>query len=384
MLNEKHRFTINSDIVDLAFIKSNNIQAFPCGRRRSTSYSADDSRIPFDPEARLNTEANNRKHSGMNGFTQTYIERWDDRAVLSLAGYLFTITLFDVIGNNNEIVKTYKDLNTFCNQIVGLIGNTDSIYANILINNNTQLFAGTYANAGLAYYTDILDSWTSEDLKDKSALDLYISDSSMKSDVELDNYYFSGLSFSAKPVATLYKGNTDFKTRDEYTDSKKRVVSLHILDKIGDDWKVHEPARLPHIEHGSNVDSVVMNDVQVNKLDANSAEINLITVQFDENANKEISVDSTKISNSGVYTKYLQTEELIADSLNVGNDIRADGTISAKKLNADETVTAPIISAGEALYQNVDGVTMKVPVIDLKQNGDFWQLQISRVGKKIN
>ena len=49
--------------IDLTFIKSTCIQAYPCGRRRIPDQTAETAgfRIPFDPEARLNTEANNRK-----------------------------------------------------------------------------------------------------------------------------------------------------------------------------------------------------------------------------------------------------------------------------------------------------------------------------------
>ena len=377
MFNETHVFTINSEPVNLAFIKSKNVQAFPCGRRRSTSYAKDDSRIPFDPEARLNTEANNRKHSSVNGFTQTYIERWDDTAVLSLAGYLFTIALND---NSQEVVKSYKDFNTFCSQITDRVGETTSIFANILID-NTQLFAGTYINEGLAYYTDVLDSWANESIKDTSALDLYISDNSIKYEDELDNYYFSGLAFSAKPIATLYKlyneatEGEEFNTRDEYTlKNKQKVVSLRIFDKVGDSWKIHEPARLPSIEHGRTENSVVMNDLLVNKLE----------VQYNEDLEKDKTIDSTKISDTGVYTKYLYTQELKADGINVGDNIRADGTISAAELNVDNTITSKTVIAEDALYQKVNGVTKQVPVLELKQDGDFWQLHISRIGDKPN
>jgi hypothetical protein len=45
----------------LAFINSLNVQAFPCGRRRSEQITSADDKyyIPYDPEARLNTEKNN-------------------------------------------------------------------------------------------------------------------------------------------------------------------------------------------------------------------------------------------------------------------------------------------------------------------------------------
>ena len=100
--------TINDTQIARAFVKSAHVQAFPCGRRRSTPIEKDlndiqtagkvtEYRIPFDPEARLNTEANNRKHSSLNGYTQTYLYSWnkdsDNKLSMSIAGYLFSIAL---------------------------------------------------------------------------------------------------------------------------------------------------------------------------------------------------------------------------------------------------------------------------------------------------
>ena len=79
-------FIINKDTSQLAFLKSTAVKAFPCSRRRSTLIDVDGRAdtvedryyIPFDPEARLNTESNIRKHSGLNGFKQSYIQEWND------------------------------------------------------------------------------------------------------------------------------------------------------------------------------------------------------------------------------------------------------------------------------------------------------------------
>ena len=78
-------FVRSSDNANLIFIKSRYIKAFPCSRRRSNLTIDTDGNensvldkyyIPFDPEARLNTEANNRKHSALNGYKQDYLREW--------------------------------------------------------------------------------------------------------------------------------------------------------------------------------------------------------------------------------------------------------------------------------------------------------------------
>ena len=88
-----HKDTANN----LVFIESSYIKVFPCGCRKSelVETGATKQYIPIDPEARLNTEANNRKHSGLNGYKQEYLNYWNTNGELSLvlAGYLFNIKL---------------------------------------------------------------------------------------------------------------------------------------------------------------------------------------------------------------------------------------------------------------------------------------------------
>ena len=83
MFIETRSDTLANEKIKQTFVKSLNVQAFPCGRRRSDSNQV----IPFDPEARLNTEANNRKHSGINGYTQTFLKSdWNTGTESSEAG----------------------------------------------------------------------------------------------------------------------------------------------------------------------------------------------------------------------------------------------------------------------------------------------------------
>jgi hypothetical protein len=65
--------------VALGFLNSMDINVFPCSRRNSSIIEAhlegqSHYYFPYDPEARLTTEANKLKESSLNGFTQTYIK----------------------------------------------------------------------------------------------------------------------------------------------------------------------------------------------------------------------------------------------------------------------------------------------------------------------
>jgi hypothetical protein len=138
--------------INLTFVESTNIQAYPCGSRRSTFISADTNNdgttatnegkyIPFDPEARLNTEANNRKHSSLNGYTQTYLKDWDEAnktLTLSLAGHLFTIKLAKYDASGNVITDSdCTDKAEFASRVDGnIVGGVDTktrVYANVLL-----------------------------------------------------------------------------------------------------------------------------------------------------------------------------------------------------------------------------------------------------------
>lgn len=261
--------TINETQLARAFIKSLYVQAFPCGRRRSTTIEKDlndipspsfvtEYRIPFDPEARLNTEANNRKHSSLNGYTQTYINSWnkdnDNKLSMAIAGYLFNVSLpTDYVQKHDfgeaalqALADKYKaldqefDTDTF-------IAEHFRIYANISIN-DTKLFSG-FQN----YYTGVLQSQAPE--AEMVVLDLLIGDSVDPEDV--DNYYFSGLSFSAAPLT----GKEGVRSEQIDRDSRHATFSLCILERIDGTWKVPEASKLPKVEHGPIENSVAVGDL---------------------------------------------------------------------------------------------------------------------------
>ena len=290
MFNETHKTSINGK--DLVFIKSANIQAYPCGRRRSQQIDTVDRNkdgevqedekyfIPFDPEARLNTEANNRKYSSLNGYTQTYLERWDENEkvlILSLGGYLFTINLSNscTTANDfgNELLTTF-DLSGY--------SSITKIYANILLE-ETPLFSGFKG----------YDTWVLRDQANniigETCLDLLNTSAANESTSariqDFNNYYFSGLSFSVVPLSGKEETRSD-KTVNESNKRSQQIISLCILNKIGSTWYINESARLPKIEHGDTADSVKIAHLEVDSLKQDGIAVPSLTL-------KEVQAGST-------------------------------------------------------------------------------------------
>ena len=226
--------TINNN--NLVFIKSKYIKAFPCGRRRSELIDpADDSDkyyIPFDPEARLNTEANNRKHSGLNGYKQSYLNYWKANGDISivLAGYLFNIAsnYFNVADFGTAITKA---------NLLNITGG--DIFVNIKLA-EIAFFAGTkdVPSASTAILRD-----QSLSVDPRECLDLLYGTNK----TSLDSYYFSGLSFSSEDLEAWDR---------KYNESRDGWVSLHLLTHNGEKWVIYEPCRLPNIDHGTEKNSV--------------------------------------------------------------------------------------------------------------------------------
>jgi hypothetical protein len=218
----------------LVFIKSSNINVFPCSRRRSTLVDGssgsilDKHYIPFDPEARLNTEANNRKHSGLNGFKQSYIYDWNEttgKLSIVLAGYLFDINL----GDN---FKTPATLGAQMDELFD-VGDSYTIYAKIMTG-YTQFFSG---GAGVpAASTKVLRHQTAADTIPNS-LDMLL-DGTNEQDINC--YYFTGLTL----------------THERQLSNSENIVYLPLIKKDNGTWQVCESSKLPNIDHGSSANSI--------------------------------------------------------------------------------------------------------------------------------
>ena len=282
MFIENHTSNTNTGIV-LNFVKSLNVQAYPCGRRRAfvelEAGTDDGYYIPFDPEARLNTEANNRRHSSLNGFDQTYLT-WDDenkKLTLALSGYLFNIK---VDGAN----ATTSFPAIFGNSIETTDTNASAIYANILTE-ETPLFSSNFNDATM-YYTEVLRDQTDEPYGNTS-IDCLSSTADSSDAGNPNKYYFAGLSFSTQPLTPL-TSREKAKTRNikkvvanvdlQGTLVNQWVTSLRILEKVNGVWQIHQPALLPKVEHGDTessvkVDTMLAKNIQLVSTDTSTGEI---------------------------------------------------------------------------------------------------------------
>ena len=289
MFNKTYEYNSFNKIL-VAFARSSCIQAYPCGRRRAIadkngngSLNSDECYIPFDPEARLNTEENNRKHSSQNGFTQTFLNTWDEnnsQLSMSLGGYSFKLDLkgagFDLTSPKSFSSKLASTLNT----------SSTKIYANIVVD-DTKLFAGH----GKFYFTGVLRN--QDDKEASTSLDVLV-DSSLSA-ADTNNYYFSALSFTDQPLANpdcisknqgLILSSSNDGTRsvatvylDETEKSKRVIYSLCILEKIDGDWQIHQPAFLPNIKHGTTPDSVVIPGVfDATTVKQNGSPVSVLTI----------------------------------------------------------------------------------------------------------
>lgn len=251
----------NADL-DLIFIKSRYVNVFPCGRRRSELVDYDNNPdtvsdryyIPFDPEARLNTEANNRKHSGLNGFKQSFLlHDWDttDGAIsLVLKGYLFNIITKDLAA---QAKFSYSSANDFGDALINVFKNAakydqnkfneaneaKELYVNIKLA-DISFFSGSGLSDIGTLATEILRDHSDLNSEPAACLDMLIAGSDKQ---KSDSYYFSGLSFSY-----LERGGT----------SDNDILSYKILVKDSGTWKINEQFRLPKIDHGETEDSIII------------------------------------------------------------------------------------------------------------------------------
>lgn len=368
--------THSDNDITLTFIKSANIQAYPCGRRRSTVVDRDGSSgttddqyyFPFDPEARLNTEANNRKQSSQNGYTQTYLKDWDvtnKLLTLSLAGYLFKISLPD----------DHCAVNDFGAKVIAQLADTSatSIYANVLLE-DVHLFSGFKE-----YYTSILRNQSDSSLPEgipETSLDLPDTTTvnsgsrSLENLRDFNNYYFSGLSFSTTPlsgeaITRSYVQRTVERDGLRGITAKQYLVSLRLLKKSGSTWVINEPARLPLVEHGETVDSIVVGDTLV-KDD--------LTVENHTKSKTVEVTDRTTTKNLTVTTKATIKEEAVETADIETADIN---TLTGNKATY-ATVEGTTLVKGKELLQN----GYKVPTIELVKSGTEWQLKITKIGAK--
>lgn len=267
----------NGENIPLAFVQSSKVKAFPCGRRRSKAATNADS-IPFDPEARLNTEANNVSHSSLNGYTQTYLKDFDsEKGILTLVlgGYLFKLDLCNIsdfskdkiVYFGNVIYELLAEVLEKNNKDERISWGADSkLYANI------RLEKVPLTQGNLMYYTKVLRNQSDSEFAEPYLDELDSDSTSPGYSTNSENYYFSGLSFSATPI-TQISGTRSINTRvKEFQGStvEQFEISLCILNTYLDHgqyyWQINQEALLPNIEHGELKDSVKLNTLIADKI----------------------------------------------------------------------------------------------------------------------
>lgn len=312
----------NPTRIALGFLNSMEINVFPCSRRNSSIIESQKEGqshyyFPYDPEARLTTEANKIKETSSNGFTQTYIKSvnfFDDESLAgtdrivhypdqknptrtktgkndvnfsTLPGFNFVIGGYNFnIPLNNP--KHPCNLNAFAETIISALAglaeqdNPDKLYANIRLI-NVPLYSlgdsGTVVvdgdgNSPSTTRTIVANTWILRDQFEGAQgvdvtlgppppaahLDALKTSATTSADVRsnLESYYFSGLSFSTTPLTGLETTSYSEVYLSNDSQYDQRVISILLLiknEKTGE-WQKNQRALLPNIWHGEEEDSV--------------------------------------------------------------------------------------------------------------------------------
>ena len=255
MFNKRHQIGYGSNSEQyLSFLGSKYVKVFPCGRRRA--YKKDGTPIPFDPEARLNTELNNRKVSGLNSINESFYvgQEWSENLLrLVIGGYSFDIELADY----------YKNIADFCEKTIEFIedSNKKAIYANIKLSKIQIYESNDNSSDALDSYTWVLKNQSADD--NISHLDIKINDDPSS----VDDFYFSGLSFSTYPIVDDMTTDTDYAHSPIYSSDNVTQqdfsIKLFIYDK---GWKLNPTILLPELSHGDTDKSVRFTELQADKM----------------------------------------------------------------------------------------------------------------------
>lgn len=340
----------NPGSITLAFVKSTDIQVYPCGRRRSIGISKDQNTyyIPFDPEARINTEANNTRYTSLNGYEQTYIYSWtDEELVLIIAGYFFRIPKISPA----QIAETIG---------IGVESTDVKLYANIVLEESP-----IFQNAALQYNTYILRNQPCTNLKDVALNELDRIINEEKGSEDLTNYYFSGLSFTSVPLTDPNANTLTVRSEavlQEQDTLKEHIISLCIAVRESSDWKVCEKAKLPKIEHGDTQDSAKVTNFIAETISAKT-------------------IDAETINTETVNTKTINTETINTSEVSI-NGKKLSEQITSAKVSAEEVSAEEVVSNTGQFSNNVKAkqfVQNNIPVagIQLKSTGAKYRLEFS-------
>ena len=298
------------DEMALAFLPSVYIKVFPCARRRSVVENDADTSIPFDPEARMNTEKNNRNISSNNGTHQSYLSgfttEYENGALtgvlrFTIKGYNFEISLpatfFDI--NNNELAIN-NPVNFFCDQLLAAFrevtgSSGERLYTQTDLNNFNSIYANVLLQAVPLYegQDDIMDA-SSVLLRNQDMSDISTALDSLKKNgtrTSYTDYFFSGLTLSVLPSAKQDKLESDSRNAYESISTKSPVpgtfmqefASLRLFVKNGSTWEINQEALLPEVKHGDIENSIDLGHVRAESLTRNGIAVPSLEVLDKEN-----------------------------------------------------------------------------------------------------
>lgn len=249
------------------FLSSKKINIFPCSRRGQ--YESEYSIKHYDPEARLNTERTNRLHTAINGFKDSFIERFEEYSYTDEAAEE-TIVLKKLI----FVLAGYRvEIEDFDPTIIAealSLGTSDTIYAHLSLRDKISLSTEDY-------YTEILHRQSTEPTE-VNYLDISYGDTE-------DECFFVGVSFVK-----------DKNTSDDSLPS----YNLPLFSYSDNEWKIVQTSLLPKIEHDTTEDSIkVSGDFTIShdaspelKVTANVAEFTVpVTVTKPTGSSAAVTVD---------------------------------------------------------------------------------------------
>lgn len=353
MIN-KNRIVENNRV----FLLSKNVNIFPCARRGL--YNRSDLAEYYDPEARLNTERTNRISSAINGFTDSFIitEDFVDNGtfVFVLAGYRIEIKNFNI----SDVTSVFGD-------------SVDKIYAHLSLHTNIELDVADYFTE-ILYRQSIASTQTN-----------YLDVTYENAEKTIKEDFFVGISFTKEPV-------------DDYIDTNKlpsRNLLLFSKDADGS-WQLEQTSLLPKIKHGTTKDSVkILGDLTVPVLNTDTITAKKVVIPSNKDADGvekgEIVTPQVRVnritSNEGSIT--VDNKKLIVNK-SLEMLAKADATEPAKatieqavigdltvKVDTNLKNSTGKITAKEVAAEKITQNGKVIPAIDLVQNGEVYQLQIT-------
>lgn len=262
-VDDKINYLVNNDRV---FFPSESVKIFPCSRR---GQSYDPSSLKYyDPEARLNTERTNRIGTAVNGFTDSFIESYENnKLTFVLAGYRIEVKDF----YPNEIA------NALYQESAGESSSrTNTIYAHLSLHTGISLNVEGYS-------TEILYRQSTAETQVNSVDVTYSGKDQNNNDVKAD--FFVGVSFTSGPVTDTIKDDT------------LPYYNLLLFNNTQNNnaFVLENTSLLPRISHGATGDSVYISDLETTDIEIDSANIGAATIE-DLVVNGQITVGTVNAS----------------------------------------------------------------------------------------